>query len=420
MLKHFSTILLAITLASLVWTAAVREQYQLRTDDYSRAIPLTVAPPATTLAVVGDLPDSVRVRLRAPQDSWSALRLSDFQAILDLASLPEGRHDIDIQLSVADNYIEIAELEPQSVMVHIQSVQTISLPITVNLLDTPALGYINRKPVVEPEQVLVTAPTSVLDRLTKATVNVSMRGAKETLQRTAPVILGDDSETILTHWSSDPARVEVTVPIEQRFGYKDVSVSVAVDGELKDGYWISNISVDPSAVTLFGHPTTLNEITGFIETTAVNVSQATSDVAQTVPLNLPDGVTVVVPQDEERGLTTAEVVVEIMAIEGGKTFQRPIKQQGLAPDLQWAASPGQVDIIVSGPIPHLSTLLPADIDVIVNLFELEPGVHKLTPDVFLPDDLTLSAILPDTIELTLEPLAEPQTPILTATSTITN
>jgi hypothetical protein len=72
-------------------------------------------------------------------------------------------------------------------------------------------------------------------------------------------------------------------------------------------------------------------------------------------------------------------------------------------------------VILSGPIPRLQTLKPNEVKVIVDLFGLEPGIHKVRPTVFLPDDLRLEAILPDTIEITLS-----LNPRLTATPSSAN
>ncbi|HXV44158.1 MAG TPA: hypothetical protein VEC96_13915, partial [Anaerolineae bacterium] len=105
----------------------------------------------------------------------------------------------------------------------------------------------------------------------------------------------------------------------------------------------------------------------------------------------------------------------VAAIESGQTVQRRITQQGIDPDYIWTASPERADVILSGPIPRLQTLKPNEVKVIVDLFGLEPGIHKVRPTVFLPDDLRLEAILPDTIEITLS-----LNPRLTATPSSAN
>jgi YbbR domain-containing protein len=118
-----------------------------------------------------------------------------------------------------------------------------------------------------------------------------------------------------------------------------------------------------------------------------------------VPLNLPDGVTVVLPGGETTGASGVQVIVEVATIESGQTVQRPITQQGIDPIYIWTAAPDRTDVILSGPIPILQSLKSGDVNVIVDLFGLQPGVHQVRPTVFLPDGLRLEALLPETVEV---------------------
>jgi YbbR domain-containing protein len=133
-------------------------------------------------------------------------------------------------------------------------------------------------------------------------------------------------------------------------------------------------------------------------------------------LNLPDGVTVVWPQGQNGGASGVEVMVEITAIEDGIILQRPVTQQGIDPDYWWRASPERADVFLSGPIPQLQTLKASDVEVIIDLFGLEPGVHKVQPTVFLPDDFRVDAILPEMIEVTIGSNLTPTPAIPTPTS----
>jgi YbbR domain-containing protein len=91
----------------------------------------------------------------------------------------------------------------------------------------------------------------------------------------------------------------------------------------------------------------------------------------------------------------------VTPIEDAITLPRPITQQGIDPDYWWRASPSQADVFLSGPLSQIQVLRASDVEVLVDLFDLEPGVHKLQPTVFRPDNLRVDAILPDTIEITI-------------------
>jgi len=400
-LKNLSSIILSLILATLVWIAAVREQNPPREDNYDQNLPIEIIPPATGLVTTDKLPETVRLQLLAPESSWSTLTPSKFKALLDLSQLPEGFNDVPIQVSVSDPQIKIIEQTPRDVSVNLQLEQTISLPVNIQIMDESPLGYVNRPPTADPPIVTISGPASLISQVDEAVSEIFIRDSKENVNRTSEVLIRNRDDQIINGLKIVPTKIQITLPIEQRFGYKDVSVSAMVEGQPAPGYWVSNISVDPPRLTIVGNPQVLGSIPGFIETTPINVSQATMNIVQVVPLNLPNGVTVVLPENESQGANGVRVTVEVAAIESGQTVQRPITQQGIDPNYIWTASPERADVILSGPIPRLQTLKFDEVKVIVDLFGLEPGTHKVRSTVFLPDDLRLKAILPDTVEITI-------------------
>jgi YbbR domain-containing protein len=416
--RNLGNLVLSVFLAGLVWIAAVREQNPPREADYTQSIPVEVISPSVGLVTTDKLPETVRLRLLAPESSWSTLTLSKFKAAFDLSQLPEGLNDVPIQVSISDPQVRIIEQTPRSVGINLQPEQTISVPVSVVMMDEPPLGYINRAPTATPDKVSVTGPISVISQIDEAVSEIFIRTAKETIRRSSDVIIRNRDGQIVSGLEIEPNKIQVTVPIEQRFGYKDVSVSAIVDGQPAPGYWVSNISVEPPRLTAVGNPQVLSSIPGFVETTPIDVSNATTNIVQLVPLNLPDGVTAVLPENQSDGASGVRVTVRIEAIESGQTMQLPITQQGIDPDYIWTASPERADIILSGPIPRLQTLKPDDVKIIVDLFGLQPGTHKVRPTVFRPDDLRLEAILPDTVEITIS--FNPRLVTPTSVSTITS
>jgi YbbR domain-containing protein len=250
--------------------------------------------------------------------------------------------------------------------------------------------------------VVVKGPASIIEKIVEAVTEITIGGSKETVERVGEVILRDRDGREIEGLVTTPGTVKVTVPVEQRFGYKDVSVRAVVGGQVAPGYRVSNISVDPPTITIVGNPRVLSTIPGFIETAQIDLTQATESIARTVPLNLPNGITVVfADRENQQGPGGVQIRVDIAAIEDGIILQRPVTQQGIDPEYGWQASPERADVFLSGPIPQLQSLKASDVEVIVDLFGLPPGIHKVKPSVFVPDDFRVDAILPDTIEVTI-------------------
>jgi YbbR domain-containing protein len=384
----------------MVWFVAVWEENPPIEDDYSASIDLEVEnlPPSTV--IFGDVPDRVTLRLRAPQLSWEELTPAKFRAWVDLAELTPGLHDVPVHVEVSDRSVAVVERRPSNVNVRLETLVEGEFPIKVEVVDSAPLGYIARPPMLDPITATVSGPASIVNQVNDVWAEVFLRAAKETVERSTDLSARDIDGNLLKRLTISPPKVHITVPVEQRFGYRDVSVSAVISGEVASGYWISNIVVDPSTVTVIGGPLTLNSIPGFVETFEIDVSDATDDIGARVALNLPAGVSVVQPENQGNGNAGGILVtVDVAAIEGGQTVQRPVTFQGLRETRSATASPAQVDVILSGPLPRLQSLTVRDVTVIADLFDLDPGIHKVKPSVVVPEGLRVESVLPETVEV---------------------
>ena len=417
-LQSLSTFVLSGILAIMVWFVAVQEQNPPIEDDYAPSIPLEVEniPPGSV--IFGDVPDRVALHLRAPQSSWNALSPTKFRAWIDLAGLSPGLHDVPVQVDVSDRSVVVVEKRPNTINVRLEALTEIKVPINVAVVDSAPLGYIARPAILDPITATVSGPASVVNQVNQVWAEVYLRGAKGTVERSVDLSARNINGDVLSRLTISPPKARVTVPIEQRFGYRDVSVRVVITGEVASGYWISNIVVNPSTVTAIGGPSALNKIPGFVETSEVDVSNATEDITERVTLNLPPGVSVVQPESQGNNASGVLVTVDVAAIEGGQTVERPVTFQGLR-ETRWAvASPPRVDVILSGPLPRLQALTIRDVKVIADLFGLDPGIHKVKPTVVVPEGLRVESILPDTIEVEIG-AGPPPTPTVPITATVT-
>jgi YbbR domain-containing protein len=421
-LHSLSTMILSIILATMVWFVAVHEENPPIEDDYGEAITLEVEnlPPGTI--IFGDVPDRVNLRLRAPQSSWESLSPDKFRAWIDLEGLTPGLHDVPVQIQVSDRSVVVVGKGPSSVNVRLEALVEKEFQISAEVVDSAPLGYIARAPVLDPTTAKVSGPASIVNQVEQVWAEVYLRASKETVERSIDLAARNVNGEVLKRLTITPAKVHVTVPIEQRFGYRDVSVRVAITGEVTPGYWISNILVEPSTVTVVGGPSALNSLPGYVETFEVDVTDATDDISERVALNLPPGVSVVQPDAQSNGNGGVLVTVDVAAIEGGQTVQRPVTFQGLREGWWAMASPSQVDVILSGPLPKLQSLTVRDVKVIADLFTLDPGTHKVKPTVVVPEGLRVESVLPDTVEVEVgvgPPVTPPPTSAPTPTAVIT-
>ncbi len=408
--SQLGTFILAFGMAFLVWVAAIREADPIVTRTFPQRVPVKIIPPRANLFVVDQdsLPTDVQVSIRAPQSVWQNLTLSRIRATLDLSAYDAGLHDVPIQVELLEKRAVVHTVIPADVGVELDPLAEKTLPVTVDVLDAPAQGYFNRAAIASPDTVTVKGAAAAVQQVATVLAQVSIDNSKETVKKVILLSPRDSNGNIVLEVTLDPAESLITVPIEQRFGYRDVSVKADVQGQPASGYWVSSISVDPATVTLVGGPSVLKDVAGFIETAPIDITGATADVVRRVPLNLPPGASVVIDGTENSDTGRSVLVtVGVSALTGGRTVQVGLTVQGVRQDLQWSAAPDTVEIILSGPLPILQDLKPDDITAIVDVFGLSSGVYRLQPEILHPDGVVVSSLLPDTVEITLSPLRQP-------------
>ncbi len=406
--KNIRTFLLALVLAVAVWISAVTSADPDEVRIYPGTIPLEVVGQDSSLIITSDIPKTVEVTLRAPSSVWEQLTALErsVQATLDLSGLSAGEHTVDVQIRLLVRPAQIVLANPASVTVTLEQSATRTLTLDPSLNGQPAVGYQAGDVTLDPHEVVISGPKSIVDRAARARVLVNLEGVRESVDQATAIQILDEKNAIIRGLTITPDSVHVGVPISQQGGFRDVAVKVVVQGQVAAGYRLENISVFPPVVTVFASdPELVNALPGVVETQPLDLQDAQEDISTRLALNLPENITIVNSQ-------TVQVTVGISPIQTSLTLlNQKINVIGLPDGLAAQVLPQSVDVIISGPLPVLDALTPQDISVTVDVTGLELGTHQLTPKVdVLVNNVLVESILPGTIEVVLSP---PVTPTIT-------
>jgi YbbR domain-containing protein len=202
-------------LASVLWFTVAGEHVVER----SLRVPLAVTNLPPSLEIVGDLPESVDVRVRGSAAQLSRLETGDIVAMLDLATARTGSRLFHLRADeVGVPYgIEVAQVNPPTILLSIEkSIQRI-VPIVPTTDGDPAPGFEVGRISAEPSTVLVVGPESRVREVGSATTEpVEIDGTSERVRDVVTVGVADSAVRPVEQPLSATVVVEILpAPIER-------------------------------------------------------------------------------------------------------------------------------------------------------------------------------------------------------------
>ncbi len=403
--NNYRTFLWALSLSVAVWVAAVTAADPNETRTLSTPIPVEIIGQDPGLVISGEVPKEVRITLRAPGSVWNLITADPkiIRAVLDLSGLAIGIHNVDLQIQVNARPVQIVAASPQSVQFKLETLATRTLPVDLSLSGEAAIGYQVGEVALQPNEVVAAGAESQIQKVARARVSVNLNRIRENVEQVFKVEVLDENGQPINGITVTPNSINVSIPVSQQGGYRDVAVKVVTAGRVASGYRLTDISVFPPVVTVFAaDPQLVSNLPGVLETLPLDLRNAQDDISTRLALNLPNGVSIV-------GEQTVQIQAGVSAIESSITLAgERVEIIGLGNNLTAQVSPATVDVIVSGPLPVLDTLTRQDVRVTVDLTGLQAGTHQITPKVeVLTADVVVQSILPNTTEVTINIIGAP-------------
>ncbi|MDP3716429.1 MAG: CdaR family protein [Acidobacteriota bacterium] len=166
------------------------------------------------LELVGNLPDTVEVRLRGSSGTLSRMGAGDLAAVLDLRTARPGRrlfHLTPSQVTVPYG-IDVVQVGPSTVTMEFEASGVRTVPVEPDIEGRPGPGFEVTSVTSDPATVEVAGPESALKRLDAVvTEPVSVNGETRSIREVVTIGVQDASLRLVT-----PTTAVVTVTISPR------------------------------------------------------------------------------------------------------------------------------------------------------------------------------------------------------------
>jgi YbbR domain-containing protein len=381
--------LAAIGLATLLYGGLV---FAENTQSFPGSIPVEVRGQPRETFLLTDVEPVNTVRYLSP--SGARPITSTFVAWIDISGIEPGSgpQSVPITVESIDDRITVVGREPDRMTVNLDTVATRIVPVRVAQVATPE-GLELGATTVDPTEVQISGPASVLDRVTEARANVQIQPTGINVNEDVRLVPVDALGDVVGQVNVDPATARVTIPVFSDKDSKTLTISPLITGDPAPGFEIISTTVSPRVVTVEGDIDELDPLVR-IDTAPVSIVGLSANETFESTLALPTGV---VALDVE----AVRVSVTVRPVAETRTFEVGLDLIGARLDRRYATSTDRVLITLGGSVADLDRLQGGTLLALLDVEDLEPGTTSVAVTTDLPAGIALVNASPDRVAVTV-------------------
>jgi YbbR domain-containing protein len=386
-------LLASLGLALILWSF-VTVQRDPETTKAFADVPVAPANLGNSLVIVSDV-KPVDINLSGPESVIEPIEQSEITASVDLSDVTQpGQYEVDLEVEKPGGVWE-TDIDPKRAMLTIEKVdqREFELSSDVTDLDQSSLRSVDVTPEVE--RVVVSGPTSALDRIASVVLPVEVSGGTREFEEIFTPEARDTDGDVVGGVRIEPAAVSAKVSVSARG--KSVAVLANITGSTAPGYEVVDRTINPQFVIVDGPEDLLDGLVA-LSTEPIDVTNADASFSSTVSItDLPPGVEVIQPDD---GMVDVLVQIAQRGLRQSLPGQR-VTILNLGNGLEVTVEPETVTIEVVAPEDALAGLDSESFQVLVDAAGLTPGSYTLQPSVIMPARVQWVASTPAEVKLTI-------------------
>ena len=390
----------ATSIAVVIWFVITDSENVTIVEPLGFALAIQAVNVPGDLAAASRIPPA-QIEIAGREDDILQAVPEDFQATVDLTGLPAGTHEIPVSVVSRNSDVTVRRVQPQSVEITLEAVVTRLVQVSVEVENSPPLGFDVGEPQAAESTVSVSGVQQLVDLVDTVVARVDIGGATVDVDATVSLQARTSGGASISAVQISPSSLEVRIPIRQEIFQRAVAVTPQIAGDLAPGFRIRSISVDPLTVVVVGTIEALEQA-GSASTLPISIDNRRVDLEIRVQVLPPAGVAL----DDPGARVQVHVALDTLTEEA--VLNVPVQVVALPSDLEARVDPARVAIRVRGPAPALAELDPAAFRVTASAAGGPAGLRSAPVRVAFSGEVEIVSVTP--AQVSLELIRRPQPP----------
>jgi YbbR domain-containing protein len=285
--------LLALALSIIIWSSANEGQNPNITRELK--VPLDTRDVQVDY-VVSNAPKMIKVSLEGQKSHVESLiaEPDTVSAYVKLRGQAAGQCvlPVKVEIPIGLKGLVHATASPHEVTINLDQKAQRTLPVDVQFVSPPPVGYRFGAPDVAPGKATVSGTAKQVNAVAQLVAEVESRGGYASgVDDELQLVAEDKDGNVMRGLEISPARVHVHLELLEAPASRIVFVSPDITGQPAFPYKVNSIEVSPQTISITGTADQLGSVTT-LRTDAISVSGRTSDFTQRVRVLAPRGLAI--------------------------------------------------------------------------------------------------------------------------------
>jgi YbbR domain-containing protein len=381
--------LAAVGLATLLYAV---QAFSQSTQPFDGNIPVEVRGQPDQTFLLTEPEPVTSIRYISP--SGARPITSTFEAWIDLDGIEPGSgpKSVPVHVRSIDDRISVYSSEPDRMTIELDKLAERTVPVKVAQAAPPDGAELGPT-TLDPTEVTIIGPASVLDQVVEARANVLIRPGGFDVDQEFDLVPTDALGNAVGQVNVEPATARVVIPVFSNRASRTLTISPLITGDPAPGFTLIGATASPLVVTVEGDVDELTPLTT-IDTAPISINGLSSDQVLETTLALPSGV---VALDVE----TIRVSIKLQAITETRNFQVGLAFVGARSDRTYTSSTDRVTLTLGGSVADLDRLQGATLIASLDVTSLEVGTTAVDVSADLPAGVTLVTASPNQVAVTV-------------------